>query len=157
MKELQGSLEGKGLRIAVVAARFNEFITTRLVAGAHAGLLAHGVQEDTITLAWVPGSFEIPLVARKLAQSGRYDAVICLGAVIKGETAHFEYVAGEAARGVAAAARDTGVPVIFGILTTLTTEQAIDRAGGKQGNRGYDAAIAAIQMANLMRNLTSEG
>ncbi|MBI4336920.1 MAG: 6,7-dimethyl-8-ribityllumazine synthase [Chloroflexi bacterium] len=152
-EELTGSLAGQGLRFAIVVARFNEFIATRLLEGAKAGLLAHSVAADDITVVRVPGSFEVPFVARRLALSGRFHAIVCLGAVIKGETAHFDLVAGEAARGVAAVGRETGVPCIFGILTTMNTEQAIDRAGGKQGNRGYDAAVAAIQMANLVRQL----
>ena len=155
-EELHGSLEGKGLRIGLVVARFNEFITSRLLEGAKSALDRHGVQDDDITVAWVPGSFEIPLVARKMAASGRYDAVVCLGAVIKGETDHYEYVAGEAAKGIAGVAASTGIPVIFGVLTTGTVEQAINRAGGKQGNSGYNAGVAAIEMANLVRALNAD-
>ena len=155
-KELQGSLQGQGLRIGVVVARFNEFITTKLLEGAKAALARHGVRDEDVTVAWVPGSFEIPLVARKIAESGRYEAVVCLGAVIRGETGHYEYVAGEAAKGIASASLSTGVPVIFGVLTTDTVEQAINRAGGKQGNAGYNAGVAAIEMANLVRALASD-
>ena len=150
-QNLQGSLNGESLRIAIVVAEFNDFITSRLLEGALGGLSAHGVREDDITVARVPGSFELPLIASKLAASGQHDAVICLGAVIRGETDHYRHVAGEAAKGIAAASANTGVPVIFGVLTTDTVEQAINRAGGKQGNNGYGAAIAAVQMANLTR------
>jgi 6,7-dimethyl-8-ribityllumazine synthase len=154
--ELRGELKGEGLRIAVVVARFNDFITTRLLEGARAGLASHGVREEDVTIAWVPGSFEIPVVAKRLAESGRYDAVVCLGAVIKGETDHYHYVAGEAAKGIANASFTTGKPVIFGVLTTDTLEQAINRAGAKQGNNGYNAAVAAIEMANLVRALDTD-
>ena len=149
----QGELHGAGLRIAVVVSRFNEVVTSRLLAGARSALERHGVHEDDVDVAWVPGAFELPLAARKLAEGRRYDAVVCLGAVIRGETPHFDYVAGEAARGIADAARDTGVPVIFGVLTPNTLEQALERAGGKAGNKGYDAAVNAIEMANLLRRL----
>jgi len=149
----EGELTGTGLRFGIVVSRFNEFITTRLLAGATDALRRHGVAEADIDVAWVPGSFEIPLVAQRMAASGRYDAVICLGAVIRGATAHFDYVAGGAATGVARAALDTGVPVIFGILTTDTIEQAMERAGTKAGNKGAEAAMAAIEMANLLREL----
>ena len=149
-RELQGGLRGEGLRIGVVVARFNDFITSRLLEGARAALESHGVSDDDVTVASVPGSFELPLAARKMAESGRYDAVICLGAVIRGETDHYEHVAGEAAKGIAAASLSSGRPVIFGVLTTDTLEQAINRAGGKSGNNGYAAGVAAIEMANLM-------
>ena len=152
-EELQGSLQGQGLSVGVVVARFNEFVTAKLLEGARSALANHGVGDEDVTIARVPGSFEIPLVAQKMAESGRYDAVICLGAVIRGETDHYEHVAGEAARGIADAARSTGVPVIFGVLTTDTVEQAVDRAGGKHGNSGYSAGVAAIEMANLNRVL----
>jgi len=151
--ELQGSLQGNGLKIGIVVARFNDFITSKLLDGAKAGLTRHGASLDDVTVAWVPGSFELPVVAKKMAGSGKYDAVICLGAVIKGETSHFDYVAGEAAKGIASAGVSTGVPVIFGVLTTDTVDQAINRAGGKSGNNGYSAALAAIEMANLMKAL----
>ncbi len=152
-REFKGSLQGEGLRIALVVAKFNQFVTQRLEEGARAALAAHGVRDEDVTVTWVPGSFEIPVVAKTLAKSGRYHAVVCLGCVIKGETPHFDYVAGEAAKGVAQAASESGVPVLFGVLTANTMEQAIDRAGGKMGNRGYDAAVAAIEMANLMKVL----
>ena len=150
-RRFEGNLVGEGLRFAIVVARFNEFITSRLLAGAMDALIRHGVQEQDIDVAWVPGSFEIPVVAKRLARSARYDAVLCLGAVIRGATPHFDYVAAEAAKGIAAAALETEVPVIFGVLTTDTIEQAIERAGTKAGNKGYDAALTAIEMANLLR------
>ncbi len=150
-QKFEGHLVGTGLKFAIVAARFNELITSKLVGGAIDGLIRHGVAEADVDIAWVPGSFEIPLAARKLAQSGRYDAVLCLGAVIRGATPHFDYVAAEASKGVASVALQTGVPVIFGILTTDTIEQAIERAGTKAGNKGYDAAVSGIEMANLLR------
>ena len=152
-RELRGSLNGDGLRLGVVVAEFNEFITSRLLEGAKTALVSHGVNEDNVTIAWVPGSFEIPLVAKEMAQSGQYDAVICLGAVIRGETDHYNHVSGEAAKGVANASVSTGIPVIFGVLTTDTVEQAINRAGGKQGNTGYNAGVSAVRMVNLMRSL----
>ena len=152
-QEVRGDLRGQGLRVGVVVARFNDFITSRLLDGARAALSSHGVRDEDITIASVPGSFEIPLTAKKMAGSGRFDAVICLGAVIKGETDHYEHVAGEAAKGISAVALATGVPTIFAVLTTDTVEQAINRAGGKQGNSGYSAGVAAIEMANLMRAL----
>lgn len=149
----QGELHGAGLRLALVVSRFNEVVTSRLLAGARSALERHGVREEDVDVAWVPGSFELPIAARRLAESRRYDAVVCLGAVIRGETPHFEYVAAEAARGIGQVARDTGVPTIFGVLTPNTLEQALERAGGKVGNKGYDAAVNAIEMANLMRQL----
>ncbi len=152
-RTFEGTLLGSGLRFGIVVSRFNEFITQRLLEGALDGLRRHGVEEDAVDVAWVPGSLEIPVVARRLAQSGQYDAVICLGAVIRGATAHFDYVAGGAATGIASVALETGVPVIFGVITTDTIEQAIERAGTKAGNKGYDAALSAIEMANLMRTL----
>ena len=155
-RELQGGLRGEGLRIAIVVARFNDFITSRLLEGTRAALESHGVPDDAVTVASVPGSFELPLAAKKLAESGNYHAVICLGAVIRGETDHYEHVAGEAAKGIAAASLSSGRPVIFGVLTTDTLEQAINRAGGKQGNNGYSAGIAAIEMANLLAAMESD-
>ena len=149
----QGELNGAGLRIALAVSRFNEAVTSRLLAGARSALERHGVREEEIDLAWAPGAFELPLVAKRLAESRRYDAVVCLGAIIRGETPHFEYIAAEAARGIGQVARDTGVPVIFGVLTPNTLEQALERAGGKVGNKGYDAAVSAIEMANLVRRL----
>ena len=154
--ELQGGSNGEGLRIAVVVATFNDFITSKLLEGALAALERHGVRDGDITIARVPGSFELPLAAKKLAESARHDAVICLGAVIRGETDHYEHVAGEAAKGISNASINSGLPVIFGVLTTDTLEQAINRAGGKQGNNGYNAALAAIEMANLMRALDTQ-
>ena len=146
-----------GRRYAIVVARFNELFTEELLAGAQAAFRRHGVPEDGVDLAWVPGSFEIPVVAKRLAASGAYAAVVCLGAVIRGATSHFDYVAGQAAAGVAQAALSTGVPVIFGIITTDTLEQAMDRAGAKSGNKGYEAAVAAIEMADLMAQLPVSG
>lgn len=153
MKEYTGQLQGKGLKIAIVVSRFNELITHRLLSGAIDGLTRHGVKDDDIHIAWVPGAFDIPLIAKKLAESGRFNAVICLGAVIRGATAHFDYVAGQAAAGVARVALDTGVPTIFEILTTDTVEQAVERAGTKGGNKGFDGAVCAIEMANLLHSL----
>ncbi len=149
----EGRLDAAGLRVAVVASRFNGLVTRHLVDGALACLRRHGADAEAAVVAWVPGAFEVPLVARRLAGSGRFDAVICLGAVIRGATAHFDYVAGQAAAGVARAALDTDVPVIFGILTTDTLEQALERAGGKAGNKGWEAALAAIEMARLLPEL----
>lgn len=153
MTTFEGNLASPVGRFVVVAARFNQFVVDSLVAGAREGLRRHGVAEDAVDLAWVPGAFEIPLVAKRLASSGKYAAVICLGAVIRGDTDHYDHVAGAAATGVAQAALATGVPVIFGILTCDTLEQAINRAGAKSGNKGFEAALAAIEMANLLRLL----
>jgi len=153
VREHSGGIQGQGLRVAIVVARFNEFVTRKLLQGALAALERHGVGDEDIAVSWVPGSFEIPLVARTQALSGKFDAVVCLGAVIRGETAHFDHVAGQAASGIARASQESGVPVIFGVLTTDTVEQAINRAGGKSGDKGYDAAVAAIEMADLMRQL----
>ena len=149
----QGSLNGAGMRIGIVVARFNDAISRGLLEGAREGFARLGVEPAAIDVAWTPGSFELPLVAKRLAELGRYDAVICLGAVIKGETTHDQYVAGNAAAGIARAGLDTGVPVIFGVLTTDTLEQAINRAGAKAGNKGFDAALTAVEMASLMRSL----
>jgi 6,7-dimethyl-8-ribityllumazine synthase len=153
MKVLEGNLIGSSKKFAIVASRFNEFIVNKLVSGAQDGLVRHGVNDDDITLAWVPGAFEIPLVAQKLAKSGKYDAVICLGAVIKGSTSHYDYVCAEVSKGVASVGLNTDTPVIFGILTTDNIEQAIERAGTKAGNKGYDAAVSAIEMVNLSDNI----
>jgi 6,7-dimethyl-8-ribityllumazine synthase len=152
-KIIQGDLSGKGLKIGIVAARFNDFITSRLVDGALDGLQRHGVAEADIEIVRVPGAYEIPLAARMIAQSRKFDAVICLGAVIRGATPHFEYVSAEVSKGVASVSLETGLPVIFGVLTTDTIEQAIERAGTKSGNKGWDAAISAIEMANVMKQL----
>jgi 6,7-dimethyl-8-ribityllumazine synthase len=153
----EGKLLGEGLKFALVVSRFNEFITAKLLEGAMDALWRHGVAEEDVTVARVPGSFEIPLVAKRLAESGSYDAVICLGAVIRGATPHFDYVAAEVAKGVAAVGLETGVPTIFGVLTTDTIEQAVERAGTKAGNKGFDAAVSAIEMANLLKGLNSVG
>ena len=153
--ELKGSLQGEGLKVAVVVARFNDFITSRLQEGAIAALSQYGVADDDVTVVSVPGSFEVPFIAKRLAAANKHDAVVCLGAVIRGETDHYEHVAGEAAKGIAAAGMASGVPVIFGILTTDTVEQAINRAGGKSGNHGYSAAVTAIEMANLAKAIDS--
>ncbi len=152
----QGGLDAGGKRFALVASRFNEIISSRLISGAIDSLLRHGAREEDIELYRVPGSFEVPLVARKVAASGKVHAVICLGAVIRGETPHFDFVAAGAARGVARVALDSGVPVIFGIITADTLEQAIQRAGGKTGNRGADAAAAAIETANLLQEMEND-
>lgn len=152
-KTFEGMLSGQGLKFAIVVARFNELVTERLLEGARDALRRHGVADDAVDVARVPGAFEIPLVAKTLAQKGRYDAVICLGAVIRGATPHFDYVASNVASGIAQAALETKVPILFGVLTTDTIEQAIERAGTKAGNQGFDAAVAAIEMANLMRAL----
>ena len=145
----EGSLDGKRLRVAVVASRFNETLGKRLLEGALDGLRRHGVADDDVSVVWVPGAFELPATARRLAASGEVDAVVCVGVVIRGETPHFDYVAGQAAAGISEASVSTGVPVLFGVLTTDNSEQAAERAGGKIGNKGFDAAAAAIEMANL--------
>jgi 6,7-dimethyl-8-ribityllumazine synthase len=152
---IEGSLEGSGLRIAVLLSRFNEAIGSRLLDGALRALAQRGVRPRDILVVKVPGAFELPSVARRLARSGRHDAVICLGAVVRGETPHFEYVAGEASRGIARVSYETGVPVLFGVLTAETVDQALDRAGGKQGNKGFEAAEGAIEMARLVRVLSA--
>lgn len=153
MNTLEGKLVAEGLKIGIVAARFNEFITSKLIGGCMDGLVRHGINEDDVTLAWVPGAFEIPVIAKKMAVSGKYDAVICLGAVIKGSTSHYDYVCAEASKGIAMASMETGVPVMFGVLTTDNIEQAIERAGTKAGNKGYDCALSAIEMANLLKQM----
>jgi 6,7-dimethyl-8-ribityllumazine synthase len=150
---IEGQLVSKGRRYGIVVSRFNEFISSKLLGGALDGLTRHGVQDEDVTVAWTPGSFEVPLVAKRMAASGKFDAVLALGAVIRGSTPHFDYVAGEAAKGVAIASLETGVPVIFGILTTDTIEQAVERAGTKSGNKGFDAAVSAIEMVNLLEQL----
>lgn len=152
MKVIEGKLTAEGLRFGIVAARFNEFITNKLVSGAIDALTRHGAANENITLAWVPGAYEIPMTAQKMSASKKYDAVICLGAVIRGSTPHFEYVSGEVAKGVAQVGLQTGVPTIFGVLTTENIEQAIERAGTKAGNKGFDSAMSAIEMANLLHS-----
>ena len=156
MQTYEGMLIGRGKRFGIVLARFNELIGGKLLEGARDALIRHGVAAEDISLAWVPGSFEIPLVAKQMASSGRYDAVICLGAIIRGATPHFDYVAAEVSKGVASVSLETGVPVIFGVLTTDTIEQAIERAGTKAGNKGFEAAVSAIEMANLLDRLTRD-
>ena len=153
MKVYEGSLVAKGLKFGIIIGRFNEFIGGKLLSGAIDGLKRHGVEEADIEIAWVPGAFEIPLIAKKLAASKKYDAVICLGAVIRGSTPHFDYVSSEVTKGIASVSLETGVPVIFGVLTTDTIEQAIERAGTKAGNKGFDASVTAIEMANLLREI----
>ncbi len=153
---LEGHLNAAGLRFAVVVSRFNELITSQLLQGALEALRRHGAADEDVTVAWVPGAFEIPVAASRMARTGRFDAVIAIGAVIRGATAHFDYVAGGAASGVSQAALQSGVPVIFGILTTDTIEQALERAGTKAGNKGWDAAVAAVEMANLMKRIDDE-
>jgi 6,7-dimethyl-8-ribityllumazine synthase len=148
-----GKLFGDGLRVGIVCGRFNDFITDRLLAGARDCLSRHGVDDTSITVAWAPGAFELPLVAKQLASSGEFDAVICLGAVIRGATGHYEHVAGQCAAGIQSAQLETGVPIIFGVLTTDTIEQAIERAGTKAGNKGFESAMTAIEMADLLRQL----
>ncbi|MDO4617293.1 MAG: 6,7-dimethyl-8-ribityllumazine synthase [Lachnospiraceae bacterium] len=157
MKAIQ-VMEGKvvapqGMKVAIAAARFNEIIVNKLLGGAVDGLVRHGVEEDHITAVWVPGAFELPLTASKLAQSGKYDAVICVGAVIRGDTSHYDLVCNEAAKGIAQAGLSTGVPVLFGVITTENIEQAIARAGSKAGNKGYDCALSAIEMVNLFKQI----
>ena len=149
----EGKLIGSGIKVGIVVARFNEFICSRLLGGASDALKRHGVSDDDITTAWVPGSFEIPLIAQKMAESGKYDAVICLGAVIRGATSHYDLVCNEAAKGIAQASLKTGVPVLFGVITTENIEQAIERAGTKAGNKGFDVATSAIEMVNLIKEL----
>jgi 6,7-dimethyl-8-ribityllumazine synthase len=145
----EGNLVGSGLKVGIVVGRFNELITSKLLGGAMDGLKRHGVSEDDIDIAWVPGAFEIPMIAKKLVNTKNYDAVIGLGTVIRGATSHYDYVCNEAAKGIASVSLESGVPVIFGVLTTENIEQAIERAGTKAGNKGYDAAVSAIEMANL--------
>ncbi|MBS7242028.1 MAG: 6,7-dimethyl-8-ribityllumazine synthase [Spirochaetales bacterium] len=155
MKILEGKMvAGKGsMKVGIVAARFNEFIVSKLIGGARDGLLRHDVSEDDIDLAWVPGAFEIPVVAKKMAESKKYDAIICLGAVIRGSTSHYDYVCAEVSKGVAQVSMSAGIPVMFGILTTDTIEQAIERAGTKAGNKGYECALGAIEMVNLLKEI----
>lgn len=153
MKKFEGKLVSENIKIGIVASRFNEFITSKLLSGAMDGLLRHDVKEEDIHVAWVPGAFEIPLIASKMAKSGKYDAVICLGAVIRGATSHYDYVCNEVAKGIAMVSLESGLPVMFGILTTENIEQAIERAGTKAGNKGFDCATGAIEMIDLIRNM----
>ena len=149
----EGMLLGEGLKFGLVISRFNEFITKKLLEGAQDALLRHGVNQGDIEIAWVPGSFEIPLIAKKLAQTQRYDAIICLGAVVRGGTPHFEYIAAEVSKGIAKVGLETGLPVIYGVITADTLDEAIERAGTKMGNKGFEAAMSAIEMANLLKTI----
>lgn len=153
MKTFEGKLVAKEVKVGIVAARFNEFITSKLLDGALDGLKRHDVREEDIHVAWVPGAFEIPLIASKMAKSGKYDAVICLGAVIRGSTSHYDYVCNELSKGIAAVSLESSIPMMFGVLTTENIEQAIERAGTKSGNKGYDCAVGAIEMVNLIEQL----
>ncbi|MBP3319791.1 MAG: 6,7-dimethyl-8-ribityllumazine synthase [Ruminiclostridium sp.] len=153
MRTFEGSLVANNMKVGIVAARFNEFITSKLLGGAMDGLLRHGVNEEDVQIAWVPGAFEIPLIAGKMAKSGKYDAVICLGAVIRGSTSHYDYVCAEVSKGIAHVSLESDIPVMFGVLTTDTIEQAIERAGTKAGNKGYDCALGAVEMVNLIRDI----
>jgi 6,7-dimethyl-8-ribityllumazine synthase len=156
-RTFEGNLSGQGLSLAIVVSRFNRLVTERLLAGAQDAIARHGVDGEKVDVAWVPGSVELPLVARRLAERRRYDAIVCLGAVIRGETPHFDHVANQAAAGISRVALDTGVPVVFGVITANTLEQALERAGGKAGNKGYDAVVTAVEMANLLEGLEGAG
>ena len=153
MNVFEGKVVSENIKIGIVAARFNEFITSKLLGGALEGLKRHNVNENDIDVAWVPGAFEIPLIAKKMANSGKYDAVICLGAVIRGSTSHYDYVCNEVSKGIAAVSMNSDIPVMFGVITTENIEQAIERAGTKAGNKGYDCALGAIEMVNLIREM----
>ncbi|MBO5261096.1 MAG: 6,7-dimethyl-8-ribityllumazine synthase [Coprococcus sp.] len=153
MNKLEGKIVANGAKIGIVAARFNEFIVSKLVGGAQDALIRHDVKEEDITVAWVPGAFEIPLAAKKMAESGKYDAVICLGTVIRGATSHYDYVCNEVSKGIASVPLASGVPVMFGVVTTENIEQAIERAGTKAGNKGYDCALGALEMIDLMKQM----
>ena len=156
MKVIEGKVvsgSAGNIKVGIVAARFNEFIVSKLVAGAKDGLVRHDVEDDDITLCWVPGAFEIPVAAKKMAESKKYDAIICLGAVIRGATSHYDYVCAEVSKGIAQVSLQTGLPVMFGVLTTDTIDQAIERAGTKAGNKGYDCALGAIEMVNLLKQM----
>lgn len=153
MNVLEGKLVAQNIKVGIVAARFNEFITAKLLSGALDGLKRHEVSDDCIDVAWVPGAFEIPLIASKLAHSGKYDAVLCLGSVIRGSTTHYDYVCSEVSKGIAQVSLSSGIPVLFGVLTTENIEQAIERAGSKAGNKGFDCAVGAIEMVNLLREI----
>lgn len=156
-KTFEGKLVADGLRFGIVVSRFNEFITGKLLEGALDALVRHGAADDHISIAWVPGTFEIPIVAQKMATSGKYDAIVCLGALIRGATPHFEYLASEVTKGIAQTGLQSGIPAVYGVITADTIEQAIERAGTKVGNKGFDAAETAIEMANVLRNIDSEG
>ncbi|MBE5959594.1 MAG: 6,7-dimethyl-8-ribityllumazine synthase [Lachnospiraceae bacterium] len=151
MRVLEGKVVAGEIKVGIVAARFNEFIVSKLVGGAKDAFVRHGLSEDDIDLAWVPGAFEIPIIAKKMAQSGKYDAIVCVGAVIKGSTSHYDFVCAEVSKGIAQVGMETGVPTMFGVITTDNIEQAIERAGTKAGNKGYDAACGAIEMVNLIK------
>ena len=153
MNTFEGKVVSSGIKVGIVASRFNEFITSKLVAGAMDGLIRHDVNEDDVDVAWVPGAFEVPLIAKKMAGSGKYDAVICVGAVIRGSTSHYDYVCSEVSKGIASVSLSSGIPVMFGVLTTENIEQAIARAGSKGGNKGYDCALGAVEMVNLLRTI----
>lgn len=153
MKTFEGKIVAKKIKIGIIAARFNAFITSKLLEGAMDGLIRHEVSEEDIHVAWVPGAFEIPLIASKMANSGKYDAIICLGAVIRGSTSHYDYVCSEVSKGIASVSLKSGIPVMFGVLTTENIEQAIERAGSKAGNKGYDCALGALEMVNLIREI----
>ena len=153
MNTFEGKVVSSGIKVGIVASRFNEFITSKLVAGAMDGLIRHDVNEDDVDVAWVPGAFEVPLIAKKMAGSGKYDAVICVGAVIRGSTSHYDYVCSEVSKGVANVSLNSDIPVMFGVLTTDTIEQAIERAGTKAGNKGFECAEGAIEMVNLIRSI----
>lgn len=154
MNTLEGTLVAESMKVGIVASRFNEFITGKLLSGAVDGLVRHGVKEEDITTAWVPGAFEIPLIASKMAKSGKYDAIICVGAVIRGATSHYDYVCNEVSKGIAQVSLQSDIPVLFGVVTTDTIEQAIERAGTKAGNKGYDCALSAIEMVNLIKQIS---
>lgn len=156
MKTLEGNFVTAEMKVGIVAARFNEFITSKLLGGAMDGLLRHDVKEEDVDVAWVPGAFEIPLIAAKMAKSGKYDAIICLGAVIRGATSHYDYVCNEVSKGIASVSLESGIPVLFGVVTTENIEQAIERAGSKAGNKGYDCALSAIEMVNLIREIEKD-
>lgn len=153
MRIIEGNLVAENVKVGIIVSRFNEFIGSKLLSGAIDGLERHNVKNEDITVCWVPGAFEIPVVAKKMAQKGEYDAIICLGAVIRGATTHYDYVCAEVSKGIASVSLETGIPVIFGVLTTDTIEQAIERAGTKAGNKGYDCALSSIEMINLFRNM----
>jgi len=153
MKRIEGDLQAKGLKLGIIVSRFNDFITNKLLDGAIDALVRHGVRDDDIDVVKVPGSFEIPMVARKMASKGAYNAIICLGTIIRGATPHFDYIAAEVSKGIASASMETGVPIAFGVITSDTIEQAVERAGTKSGNKGWDAAVTAIEMAQLLKKL----